>query len=776
MQNHQQFSNMQATYNAFYGPNYITGSNDRNYARPSSNVQQNAPTGSQGHNIMPAPSRSSSMQYATHIGSAAAGNIQHSTMHASSSSARVQHTAHQGNVTYDTRDTAAPPQHPQQHAAQGRDIWQETKRFLMMAPIEQLRRKFLESCQKLHLRNGEYRTLKTSFEASEKRREEVEQENSKLLEQLHAKTQECENLQAFMKEDLFGAMQMEFKPTFEGLGTELNDARTALDATTQECEQLKRSNMLLERLAQRAMPSQMSDREVVEGFKPMNRPDVYQPLPSMLPEAQGLAEPTMVTYPASQPSAHEDNGYTHASNEGLQTMPPMRSTHSSPLIDLTEDEPEATQQDPGSFTDRSGGKGSVFASTASHKSSNASATTANSSEQTSSAPSPRIDSCDPAKVGNQLKRGAETETVGAVKRPRLSTYSWLIGSGNPTKLKDDWTKVRGGVPLDRRSSYAYNQDNEWEKRKVKYERTCKKQGVDPKDRPFEAIEPKPSVQRAIASAQRAAVKKRVTNAKPLRPAPSAASTGTPQTETVGGPAAEEPKTTQGQDQESSQGQPVISGEGDERDVFEAELEAELEAESEAKLAAELEAKLEAELEADTDNVDGATVGQPTEAAEDIPDGFLPDDDTDMDSLFGGDMDGQTSDDDDKLGQPTGPAIYPRPAGPALYDQEVTYEFEEAGLKLDQAFRRELVKSHDYSFTVKDLMAEDRTLMLIVARAHANAWAEVEEKPSENVIHDETSTAAGPAKKQGSPVKSRNGKGRVEKAPKLNGPAKKPRQP
>jgi hypothetical protein len=615
----------------------------------------------------------------------------------------------------------------------------------MTAPIGQLRRKLLESFRKLYDRNKEYRVLQTSFEASEKRREEVEQENSELREQLDAKKQEYKGLQAFTNNDLFRAMQAEVEPRLEGLRTELSNTGMALDAKIQECKQLKWSNALMERLVQRAMPPQMSDREVIEGLTPMILPDVHEPLPSTLRETQGNGQPTMLMYPASQPSAHE----------GLQTIPSTGYTHSSPLIDLTEDVPEAIEQGSGSTTKQSGGRGSIFTSTSSHWSSNASATTTDSSGQASSAPSPRTDSCDPANVGNQLKRRAETEMVGAVKKPRRSNYSWLQGTGNPVKPTEDWTMVRGGVPPDGRSSYLYNQDNEWEKRKKKYEIGCKKDGVNPKDHPFEAIEQKPSVQRARATAQRSETKKRVPKAKATRPASLAASTGTPESETVEVPVAEAPETIQGRDQESLQGKTVISDEDDEWEAFGAELEAELERASE-------------------DKVDGATVGQTTEADEPIPDGFLPDDGSDMDSLFGGDMDDQASDDDDKPEHPTEPAMYEHPAGPALYDQELIFGFEEYAIKTDRSFRQMLVKSHDDSFSQNDLL-EDRTLMLIVARAHGNTWAEVEEIPSKNVNHNETSTAAAPAKKRDSPSKSRNGEDRVEKAPKKKAAAKKPRQ-
>jgi len=615
----------------------------------------------------------------------------------------------------------------------------------MTAPIEQLRRKLLESFQKLYDRNKEYRILQASFKASEKRREEVEQENSELREQLDAKTQECEGFQAFTNDDPFRTMQAGFKPTLEGQRTELSNTGIAPNAKIQECEQLQWTNTLMERIAQRAMPPQLSDREVIEGLTVMNRPDVHEPLPSMLPETQGDGQPTMLMYSALQPSAHE----------GLQTMPSTGYTQSSPLIDLTENEPEAIEQDSGSTTIQSGGRGSTFTNTSSHRSSDASATTTDSSRQALSAPSPQIDSCDPANVGNQLKRGAETEIVGAVKKPRRSTYSWLQGSGNPVKPIEDWTMVRGGVPPDGRSSYLYNQDNEWEKRKKKYEIGCKKDGVDPKDRPFEAIEQKPSVQRARATAQRSETKKRVPKAKATRPASLAASTGTPESETVEVPVAEAPETIQGRDQESLQGKTVISDEDAEWEAFGAELEAELERASE-------------------DKVDGATVGQTTEADEPIPDGFLPDDGSDMDSLFGGDMDDQASDDDEKPENPTEPAMYEHPAGPALYHPGLIFGFEEYGIKTDRSFRQMLVNSHHHSFSQNDLLA-NRTLMLIVARAHGNPWAGVEEIPSKNVNHDETSTAAAPAKKRDSPSKSRNGEDRVEKAPKKKAAAKKPRQ-
>jgi len=714
-------------------------------ARPSSNVQRNAPSSNQGHNIMPAPSPSSSLQYAAPIDPPAAGNVQHNTTHVLSSSSSMQHVAHQGHEMHDTPITAVPPLNSQQHATQGRDIWQETRRFLLMAPIAQLRLKCWESFQKLSRRNKEYRILRTSFEASEKRREEAEQENSELRERLAAKTQECHDLEAFMNNNLACALQTEFKPTLEGLRSELSNTGFELEAKTQECEQLQRSNALMERLAQRAMPPQMTDREVIEGLTPMILPNVKEPLPSMLPETQGDEQLTMLMYPASQLSAHED----------LQTMPSTGSTHSSPLIDLTEDEPEAIEQGSGLITNQSGGSGSIFTTTSSHRSSYASATTTDSSGQASSAPSPRIDSCDPANVGNQLKRRAETEMVGAVKKPRRSNYSWLQGTGNPVKPTEDWTMVRGGVPPDGRSSYIYNQDNEWEKRKKKYEIRCKRDGVDPKNRPFEAIEQKPSVQRATAFAKRSETKKRVPKAKATRPASLAASTGTPESETVEVLVAEAPETIQGWDQESSQGKTVISDEDDEWEAFGAELEAELERASE-------------------DKVGEATVERSTEATEPIPDGFLPDDGSDMDSLFGGDMDDQALDDDDKPEHPTEPAIYPRPAGPALYDQEMTFGFEEYGIKTDRSFRQLLAKSHDSSFSQKDLL-KDRTLMLIVARAHGNTWAEVEEKPSKNVIYKETSTTAAPAKKRDSPNKSRNGKDTVEKAPKKKPAAKRPRE-
>jgi len=372
---------------------------------------------------MPAPSPSSNLQYAAPIGPPAAGNVQHNTTHILSSSSSMQHVAHQGHGMHDTPITAAPPPNSQQHATHGRDIWQETRRFLLAAPIAQLRKKCWESFQKLSRRNREYRILQNSFEASEKRREEAEHENSKLREQLAAKTQECHDLQGFMNADLACTMQAEFKPTLEGLTTELSNTGFALEAKRQECEQLRTSNAMMERLAQRAMPPQMSDREVIEGLAPMILPDVHEPLPSMLPETYGTGQPTMLMYPASQPSAHE----------GLQTIPSTGDSQSSPLIDLTEDEPEAIEQGSGSTTNQSGGIFSIFTPTSSHRPSNASAITTDSSGQASSAPSPRTDSCDPANFGNQLKRGAETEIVGAVKKPRRSTYSWLQGSGNPVK-------------------------------------------------------------------------------------------------------------------------------------------------------------------------------------------------------------------------------------------------------------------------------------------------------------------------------------------------------
>lgn len=816
MQNHQQSSNTRPFYNAFYGPNYVTGANNMGLARPSSNVQRNAPSSNLGHNIMPAPSPSSSLQYAASIGTPAAGHMQHDNTHTLPSSSSMQHAAHQGQAMRNTPNAAAPPPDSQQHIAQGGDIWQKARRFLMTAPIGRLRGKLWQTFRELSQRNKDYRALQTSFEASEKRREEVEQENSELREQLDAKTQESEGVQAFMNEDLVRAMQADFEPRLQGLRTELSNTGIALDAKAQECEQLRRNNAAMERLVQGAMPARLSDREVIERLNPMNRPDVHELLPLMLPETQGAGQPTMLMYPASQPSAYENNGYTHASNEGLQTMPPTGNTHSSPLIDLTEDDPEALAQDFGSTTNQSGGIASTFTSISSHGSSDASAITTDGSGQASSAPSPRIDSCDPANVGNQLKRGAEAEIVNTVKKPRRSTYDWLVGSGNPAKPMDDWTKVRGGVVPDARSSYLYTQDNEWEKRKKKHEIRCKKDGVDPKDRPFEAIEEKPSVQRARASAQRSETKKRVPKAKARRPASLAVSTGTPQIERVEDHVAEVPETIQGRDQQCSQGKTVSSDDAAYWAEYEAEVEAALERASEdevdeatvgqgteaAKTVSsdddaswdEYAADVEAELErASEDQVDEATVGPATEAAEPIPDGFLPDDGTDMDSLFGGDLDDQTpdddgtdvdslfggdlddqtSDDEDEPKHPTGPAIYPRPAGPALYHEGLPIEFNEADIKSDKSFRLTLVRGHHHSFTQLDLL-KDRTLLLIVARVHGNAWAEA--TPSKNTIHNEPSTVAAPAKTRDSPSKSRDGKGRVEKAPKKKAAAKKPRLP
>ena len=755
----------------------------------TSDVVYNTASSNQGHNVMFAPSSSSSLQYVAPIGPPPAGNMQHDTTCALSSSSSMANTVHQGQVMHNTPSMAAPPPSSQPHVAQRGPSREQLGRFLMTASIGQLRQKLWESFHGLSERNKEYRTLQTSLEASEKRREGLEQANSELRKQLDTKTQECENIQTFMNEDFLHAIQADFEPRVEGLKTELSNAGIALNAKTRECEQLRWSNAVLAGLAQQAMPPRRSDREVVEGLTSMSRPDAHEPLPSMLTDTQREEQPAMLMYPASQPSAYEDNEHTHASNEGPQLMTPAGNTYSSPLIDLTSDELETLDQNSGTTTNKSGGRGSTFTSTSSHRSSDASATTINSSVQSSSAPSPQTYSYDPANIGNQLKRGAEIESLGAVKNARRSNYSWLEGSGNPANPSDDWTKVRGGVPQDGRSSYLFNQDNEWEKRKKKYEIRCRKDGVDAKKRPYESIEQKPSVQRATASAQRSEIKKRVPKAKGTRPAPLAASTEGPQIETVEDSVAEAPKTIESRDQEIFKGQTMISDEDDELDAYAAEMEAEMERESEEKVdqatagqstgeddeldafAAELEAELE---RASEDKVDEPTVGQFTEAAEAIPDGFLPEDETDRDSLFGDDMGCLSSDDEPEPKHPTGPAIYERPAGPALYYQVVKNGFDEAEIKRDRSVRMDLVKSHNNSFTQEDLL-KHRTLVLIVARAHENAWAEMEETPSKNVIHDETSTTTAPAERRDSPVKSRDGKGRVEKAPKKKAAAKKAHQ-
>lgn len=628
----------------------------------SCDALHNAPSNNQGHNIMFDPSSPSSLQYTAAIGSPAAGHMQHNTTYALSSSSSMQHAVHQGHVMHGTTNTAGPSQNSQQPVTQRGPNREQLERFLITAPIEQLRRRLWESFHGLSERNKEHRALQTSFQASEKRREELEQENSELRQQLNAKTLECENVQTFMGHDFLHTMQAELEPRLEGLNNELSNRGTALNAKTQECDQLRWGNAVMAGLAQQAMPPRMSDREVIESFAPMNGADVHGPLPSTLPDIQRDGQPTGLIYPAPQPSAYENNGYTRASNEGLQDMTPTGNTYSSPLIDLTEEKPEALEQDSGATTNQSGDRGSTFTSTSSHRSSDASVTTFNSSEQSASASSPQVDSHDPANVGNQLKRGAGTDLVGTVKKPRQSDYSWLQGTGNPAKANDDWTKVRGGVPQDGRSSYLFNQDNEWEKRKKKYEIRCKKDGVDPKKRPFEAVEQKPSVQRAKDAAQRSEAKKRVPKAKAPRPAPSAVSTGTPQIDTAEHPVAEASETTQFRDQQCSKSQTVISDEDDDIDGFAAELEAELAQESEVHVdeatagqapdededmdayAAELEAELERESE---DKVDHAIVEQFTDAAEPIPDGFLPCDETDQDSLFGGDMDDPSADDKPK---------------------------------------------------------------------------------------------------------------------------------
>lgn len=100
-------------------------------------------------------------------------------------------------------------------------------------------------------------------------------------------------------------------------------------------------------------------------------------------------------------------------------------------------------------------------------------------------------------------------------------------------------------------------------------------------------------------------------------------------------------------------------------------------------------------------------------------------------------------------------------------------FGDGDLAKYKDLRRMIVDSHDYTFTEQDLI-HDRTLMLIVARAHENAWADLEGEASEDVFHNETSTAAAPTEKRDSPARSRDGKGRVEKAAKVKAPAKKPR--
>ena len=234
---------------------------------------------------------------------------------------------------------------------------------------------------------------------------------------------------------------------------DLNETSAELLRGTRECEVTKQNITQLQKPVQRPLPPRLTNQQVIDGHRwtPMNGSNIPAPLPLSLSQAQEVGSATIQACSVEQPKSYGSyNNTTLWNGSSLMTLPRKHIQPLQPeLIDLTGDEPIAARDCSTQSAEQSGSHFPAVTGAASHRLSDASATTESwKGKAPKVSAQGQVEAHNFSNTTNPLKRKAESEGGEANKR---IPYEWLDGSGRPNVpagIGEEMKNVRGRKASD----------------------------------------------------------------------------------------------------------------------------------------------------------------------------------------------------------------------------------------------------------------------------------------------------------------------------------------